>query len=58
MAFCFICNNLGIVECVCGGDQCCCLNYGEKTCPRCGGFPQSDEDFDEEYFDEMELDHD
>lgn len=33
--WCDTCQNLGIVDCHCGGDLCVCLNYGEKPCPDC-----------------------
>jgi hypothetical protein len=35
--WCEECHNLGTIECLCGGDICVCLNYGEVPCPACGG---------------------
>lgn len=31
------CDGWGHIECDCGGDLCVCTNYGERTCPVCGG---------------------
>lgn len=31
------CDGWGHVDCYCGGDLCVCDNYGEMTCPACGG---------------------
>lgn len=31
----FACNGLGIITCLCGGDFCICLNYGEIDCEGC-----------------------
>ena len=45
--WCDYCNNLGTVECDCGGDLCVCLNNGERPCPHCyGGTCSPDEDDD------------
>ena len=33
--FCFTCQNMGTVNCFCGGDLCCCDNNGEMPCPKC-----------------------
>lgn len=35
--WCETCQNMGTVECLCGGDLCICENYGEAPCPKCGG---------------------
>lgn len=29
------CCNLGVIDCLCGGDFCVCHNYGEMPCPKC-----------------------
>jgi hypothetical protein len=34
--FCERCDNMGVVNCYCGGDLCVCRNNGEKDCPDCG----------------------
>lgn len=34
--WCDTCGNLGTLPCLCGGDLCVCLNYGEIPCPDCG----------------------
>lgn len=31
------CDGWGNIDCNCGGDLCVCTNYGERTCPVCGG---------------------
>ena len=31
------CDGWGDIDCNCGGDLCVCTNYGERTCPVCGG---------------------
>lgn len=31
------CDGFGMIDCNCGGDLCVCTNYGECTCPVCGG---------------------
>ncbi len=36
MSYCATCNNLGTVECECGGDFCAC-GQNELPCPDCGG---------------------
>lgn len=46
--WCEYCNNLGTVECLCGGDLCICENYGEMDCPICHGMPWSEHGDDEE----------
>lgn len=33
--YCYTCQNLGAVECECGGDTCVCENNGEMPCPDC-----------------------
>lgn len=33
--WCDTCDNLGVVNCLCGGDICVCRNNGEKECPDC-----------------------
>lgn len=33
--WCDTCQGLGSVDCLCGGDLCVCLNYGERPCPDC-----------------------
>lgn len=33
--WCAECNNMGIIECDCGGDLCVCENNGEIECPAC-----------------------
>lgn len=33
--YCDRCQNTGSIDCLCGGDQCICENYGEKDCPYC-----------------------
>jgi hypothetical protein len=55
MAWCFTCQGLGTVECLCGGDLCVCLNHGERDCPACHGFgnDEDDDDYglaDEDYY--------
>jgi hypothetical protein len=30
--------NMGFINCYCGGDLCVCRHHGEKPCPKCGGF--------------------
>ena len=34
--WCEHCDNMGFVNCYCGGDLCVCRNHGEKPCPKCG----------------------
>lgn len=34
--WCETCNNMGTIDCHCGGDLCVCFNYGEMPCPDCG----------------------
>jgi hypothetical protein len=34
--WCDTCNNMGIIDCLCGGDMCICMNHGEINCPDCG----------------------
>lgn len=31
------CSGSGEVDCRCGGDLCCCMNYGYQMCPLCYG---------------------
>lgn len=35
--WCETCDNMGMVNCYCGGDICVCHHQGEKECPDCGG---------------------
>jgi hypothetical protein len=35
--YCYDCQNMGTVNCYCGGDLCICENYGEIPCPACWG---------------------
>lgn len=35
--WCDTCQNLGEIDCECGGDLCICLNYGSMPCPDCHG---------------------
>ena len=37
MSWCDACQNMGVVNCYCGGDLCVCTNYGEMICPECDG---------------------
>lgn len=36
--WCGTCNNMGVLACHCGGDQCICMNFGDIPCPNCGHF--------------------
>ncbi len=31
------CSGWGEIDCHCGGDLCCCTNYGQEECPMCHG---------------------
>ena len=44
MSWCDTCQNTGWVDCLCGGDLCICMNFGEYPCPSCDGFPYEEED--------------
>lgn len=44
MVWCWTCNGLGVVECLCGGDFCVCMDFGEAPCPGCGGDVDGRED--------------
>ncbi len=33
--WCGTCNNMGYIDCDCGGDICVCENNGELPCPDC-----------------------
>lgn len=33
--WCDRCSNMGIIDCLCGGDICCCSHNGEIDCPNC-----------------------
>lgn len=50
-AYCYECNNTGMVRCECGGDTCVCLEYGmmggEMPCPQCypGHYLQDEDDW-------------
>jgi hypothetical protein len=45
--WCDACQNMATVDCLCGGDLCVCLNYGERDCPKCGGVSAYEDDDDE-----------
>ena len=49
--YCHYCNNDGVVNCYCGGDQCYCENHGERDCPRCYGMSAEclPDDLDDDY---------
>ena len=34
--WCDTCQNMGVIDCHCGGDLCVCYNFGEMPCPNCG----------------------
>lgn len=34
-AWCDTCQNMGTINCHCGGDLCVCENHGEMPCPNC-----------------------
>lgn len=36
--YCETCDNMGVVDCFCGGDLCVCRNNGEKPCPDCSNY--------------------
>lgn len=45
MGYCDTCHNMGVIECLCGGDMCVC-GRGEIECPNCdGGCIDDDEDY-------------
>jgi hypothetical protein len=44
--YCDRCNNLGTIECYCGGDLCVC-GQDELVCPQCDGL-SADPDYDPE----------
>ncbi len=33
--WCETCNNMGVLDCHCGGDLCVCMRRGEYPCPDC-----------------------